>query len=187
MSSDSAPKRTSPADLKRRGFRSFEIAALSGLYSGFSPVASGTVASAMAVMLWLPLTFVDDIASKPMLLAAALLAAALLAIAAGVPLAKKVEEKVGPDPSVFTLDEFAGQWIALASPAVVEPLWGLVAFVFFRIFDIAKTWPVGWYDRRGGAIGILGDDVVAGLYANICSHVLWFALSVMGLLVSFVE
>ena len=69
------------------------------------------------------------------------------------------------DPSVVVWDEVIGQWIALmfAPPGL---LWLLLGFVLFRIFDIAKPWPVSWADRKlHGGFGAMFDDVLAGLYA----------------------
>ena len=74
------------------------------------------------------------------------------------------------DPSAVVWDEFVGQWIALA-PLVLWPRgWGWIAagFVLFRLFDIAKPWPVSWADRKvGGGFGVMIDDVVAGAYAAL--------------------
>ncbi len=72
----------------------------------------------------------------------------------------------GEDPSVVTIDEVAGTWIAcLAAP----PAWGiygiLAALVLFRIFDIAKPWPVNKLDEMKNGIGILLDDIAAGMMA----------------------
>ena len=67
-------------------------------------------------------------------------------------------------------DEFVGVWIALwAIPA--EPAWIALGFVVFRVFDIAKPWPVGWLDRntRGG-FGIMVDDIAAGVMACLTLH-----------------
>jgi phosphatidylglycerophosphatase A len=65
-------------------------------------------------------------------------------------------------------DEFVGQWIALA-PLVWWPRewpWVICGFALFRIFDILKPWPVSWADRKvGGGLGVMLDDVVAGIYA----------------------
>lgn len=67
------------------------------------------------------------------------------------------------DPGWIVIDEFAGQWIAMLSLGRVS-LYGLIAaFVLFRFFDIAKLGPVGWADKKDGAIGVMADDVVAGL------------------------
>jgi len=71
------------------------------------------------------------------------------------------------DAGWIVVDEVAGQWIALLGLAGMAPsLPGLlVAFGLFRLFDIAKPWPVRGLDRRHDAIGVMGDDVVAGVMA----------------------
>jgi len=87
------------------------------------------------------------------------------------------------DPSEFVIDEVAGQWLALLFPAaafwwhgvenwavVAYPGW-IAAFVFFRLFDIWKPWLVGRADRRGGASGVMSDDLWAGLFAGIATMI----------------
>ncbi len=67
------------------------------------------------------------------------------------------------DPGWIVVDEFAGQWIAMLGLGRVS-LYGLIAaFVLFRCFDIVKVGPVGWADRKEGAVGVMADDIVAGL------------------------
>ena len=67
------------------------------------------------------------------------------------------------DPGWIVIDEFAGQWIAMLGLGRVS-LYGLIAaFVLFRCFDIVKIGPVGWADKKDGAVGVMADDVVAGL------------------------
>jgi len=80
------------------------------------------------------------------------------------------------DPGPVVIDEVAGQWLVLA----VVPLdwvWFVVGFVLFRLFDIAKPWPVNVMDRciKGG-FGVMIDDIGAAIYA---------AASVYGLLLAF--
>ncbi len=82
------------------------------------------------------------------------------------------------DPSEIVIDEVVGQWIALwplsaglwhagADPWVFPwPGW-VGAFLMFRLFDIWKPGPVGWADRRHGPLGVMLDDVVAGILAAI--------------------
>ncbi|MEC7304951.1 MAG: phosphatidylglycerophosphatase A [Pseudomonadota bacterium] len=66
------------------------------------------------------------------------------------------------DASEVVIDELAGQWIAL----LVIPFdwrWWLTAFLLFRLFDIAKPGPVKMAERLPGGIGVMADDVVAGV------------------------
>ena len=76
------------------------------------------------------------------------------------------------DPSWVVIDEFAGQWIAMLGLARVTVLGALAAFVLFRVLDITKLGPIGWADRRHDAVGVMGDDVIAGLIAALA---LWGA------------
>ena len=81
------------------------------------------------------------------------------------------------DPSEIVIDEVAGQWIAILPLSLaassrdlnILALWPgwISAFVLFRLFDIWKPGPVGWADRRGDALGVMLDDVVAGLLAAV--------------------
>lgn len=81
------------------------------------------------------------------------------------------------DPSEIVIDEVAGQWLALLplslaattrdmSILVMWPGW-ISAFVLFRLFDIWKPGPVGWADRRGDPLGVMLDDIIAGIFAAI--------------------
>ena len=95
--------------------------------------------------------------------------------------ATKVETATGgdPDPSEIVIDEVAGQWIALfplsaglwfagAAPHVFPwPGW-VAGFLLFRLFDIWKPWPVSWADGLHGPMGVMLDDVLAGIMAAIC-------------------
>jgi phosphatidylglycerophosphatase A len=81
------------------------------------------------------------------------------------------------DPSEIVVDEVVGQWIALwplsypawAHGIDITALWPgwISAFVLFRLFDITKPGPVGRADRRGDAMGVMLDDVIAGVFAAI--------------------
>jgi phosphatidylglycerophosphatase A len=72
------------------------------------------------------------------------------------------------EPGVVVWDEFVGQWIALTPLLWLarDTLWICAAFILFRIFDIAKPWPVSWADKKvRGGLGVMLDDVIAGAYA----------------------
>lgn len=75
-------------------------------------------------------------------------------------------EDSNADPSWVVVDEGAGQLLALAALPPGAGLGGLaLAFLLFRLFDIAKPGPVGWADRQHGARGVMLDDMVAGALA----------------------
>jgi phosphatidylglycerophosphatase A len=73
-----------------------------------------------------------------------------------------------PDPKPFVIDELAGFWLTAALLPMQNPRWTVpLAFVFFRVFDIAKPWPIRRAERLGGGWGIVADDLLAGLYAAL--------------------
>ena len=91
--------------------------------------------------------------------------------------AEQTRGKPDHDPSEIVIDEVAGQWIALLpvligashAGADVLALWPgwLVAFLAFRFFDILKPGPIGWADRQHGPLGVMLDDVFAGIAAAL--------------------
>ena len=74
------------------------------------------------------------------------------------------------DEPAIVIDEIVGQWIALLW--VPRSLWVVcLAFLLFRFLDITKPWPVSWADRSvRGPLGILLDDVIAGIATCIVVH-----------------
>lgn len=81
------------------------------------------------------------------------------------------------DPSEIVIDEVVGQWMALLPLSIASwrmgiditvmwPGW-IAAFALFRLFDIWKPWIIGWADRRGDALGVMLDDVIAGVFAAV--------------------
>jgi phosphatidylglycerophosphatase A len=82
-----------------------------------------------------------------------------------------------PDPSEIVIDEVAGMWLALwpvslgaqMAGADVLRLWpGIVAgFIAFRLFDIWKPGPIGWADRMHTPLGLMLDDILAGVFAAV--------------------
>ncbi len=74
----------------------------------------------------------------------------------------------GHDSKMIVIDEVVGQWIALV-PTALNPILIIVSFLFFRVFDILKPWPVSFFDKDvDGAAGVMCDDIVAGLMAAVC-------------------
>ncbi|MBT3589494.1 MAG: phosphatidylglycerophosphatase A [Candidatus Marinimicrobia bacterium] len=73
------------------------------------------------------------------------------------------------DPSVVVIDEWVGQWIALWFVPVTL-CWGLLAFFLFRLFDIFKPGPIKSMESLPSGLGIMMDDVVAGLFSLFITH-----------------
>lgn len=134
-----------------------------GLGAGFLPVAPGTWGTLLGAIVWWA-AFAD---ASPLLQVAA---AATLTAGAGWLLHFLCERRDLHDDPAIVLDEIAGVWIALLFvPA--EPLALVAACVLFRLFDIWKPWPVSWADRQvGGGLGVLLDDVLAGVLALAVLH-----------------
>ena len=86
---------------------------------------------------------------------------------------------LGDDPALV-LDEMAGIWLALALlPSDVLVM--AAGFLLFRLFDILKPWPVSWADHRvQGGIGVMLDDIVAGVLAAVAVHVVLWHLNLAG-------
>ena len=93
----------------------------------------------------------------------------VVTFAVGVYLCDKTSKDLGVhDHPGIVWDEFVGYWITmLAAPA--GWVWMLVGFVWFRVFDVLKPWPINWLDKKvHGGFGIMIDDVLAGVMALVC-------------------
>ena len=129
---------------------------------GLSPVAPGTVGSAAAIAIaWgLHTCSAGAHGSSPVLAAALLIpavwASGVTAIASGK-----------DDPGKVVVDEVLGQWIALAGATVLDWKTWLAAFLLFRAFDIWKPFPVRQLEELHGGIGIVADDLGAGIYSAL--------------------
>jgi len=85
--------------------------------------------------------------------------------------ASQTEKLAGTkDPSKVVIDEVAGQFIALLPvPFLVDPAWWslILAFALFRLFDIVKPYPARRLENIKGGLGVMADDLIAGVYAAI--------------------
>lgn len=143
---------------------------LSALGAGWLKPAPGTWGSLAA----LPLGWGLYLIGGPFLFLAATVAVMILGIRA---IDAEMKATGAHDPGWIVIDEVAGQWIALLPVAFgawradvpVTALWPgiVVAFLFFRLFDIWKPWLVGRADARDDAKGVMLDDVWAGVFAAI--------------------
>jgi phosphatidylglycerophosphatase A len=131
-----------------------------GCFSGYFPIAPGTVGSLLA---FVPYLLVPGFRGE------ILLAASILLFFVGVWAATQTEKITQlHDPSIVNLDEVVGQWVALLFlPEPVRwPVW-IGAFLLFRLFDIVKPPPANQSQNLPRGWGVMIDDVIAGIYANI--------------------
>jgi phosphatidylglycerophosphatase A len=135
-----------------------------GLGSGLAPFAPGTFGTLAAVPLYL-------------LMAPLSLPVYLLLVVVAFVVGVWICGQVGADLSVHdhggvVWDEFVGLWITLiAAPTGWH--WIVVGFLLFRLFDIWKPWPIRWADQQlSGGLGVMLDDVIAGIYALVALQLL---------------
>ena len=135
-----------------------------GCYSGYLPKAPGTWGSLVGLLLFLLLQPLDLLPY---------LTVVLVLFIAGTLAAGEAEKILdNRDPGVVVIDEIVGMLITM-SGVPLTPLTLLLGFVLFRFFDIAKPFPVNFFDSRfHGGLGIMLDDVVAGLYSLVFLHIL---------------
>jgi phosphatidylglycerophosphatase A len=136
---------------------------------GHAPRAAGTAASLVA----LPFAWLIAAWGGPW----ALGAASALAFLIGVWSCDAYVRATGKDdPSECVIDELAGQWLACAF-APLSILGFLLAFLLFRLFDITKPWPIRAAEQAPGGLGVMLDDMAAGLAAGLlvllAAHMGW--------------
>lgn len=131
---------------------------------GYSPIAPGTAGSLLGVILYIPLSCL-----LPIYYALFLLSASLLSFK----IAGEAERIFGKkDCRVIVIDEVVGVFFTMfLFPPTLFYL--SAGFLLFRVFDIVKPFPAGWIDRKiSGGPGVVLDDIVAGIYANLSLHIL---------------
>jgi len=145
------------------GANALAVFVATGFGSGYSPLAPGTAGTLVAVplaMLLMPTGFVAQV-----LVIAAVSAVAIWSANAAYPTFGL------KDPGQIVVDEIAGFFVTMAF-LPVSALSLAAAFVAFRIFDIVKPPPCRWAETLPGGLGIVADDLLAGLYANLAVQML---------------
>ncbi len=142
------------------------LALATSLGVGYIPFAPGTFGSAAGLVLWALLPW----APLPSV------AATVIVFAVGVWAAGIVERSSGKtDPGIVVIDEVLGMLVTLLFIPVSWPV-AFIGFVLFRIFDVLKPYPANRLEHLHGGLGIMADDAMAGVYANIVLRlVLWVA------------
>lgn len=134
-------------------------------FIGYIPFAPGTAGSLVGVGLYAGFV---RLGATPVLQ----LAVIAVLLAAGVWSATVAEAHFGlPDPGSVVIDEVVGMLVTLI---FTQAGWSaaVAGFVLFRLFDIIKPFPTGRLERLRGGWGIMADDVMAGVYANVGLQVL---------------
>lgn len=127
------------------------------LGTGLAPFAPATVASLGVALLW------GLLSPVPLAVQCGLLA---LVAALGVPAAGWMERRHGKDPHRVVCDEVAGMLVTYLGITSGWAGW-LVGFAWFRVFDIAKPFPIRRLEALPGGWGIMADDLLAGVYAHL--------------------
>ena len=126
---------------------------------GFAPIAPGTVGSAAGLALF----WAVRSTGSTWLEVAVLLAVSVAGVAAASAAEARYRRR---DPGLVVIDEVAGMLVTfLAVP--VEFTGAVVGFVLFRLFDIVKPFPARQAERLPGGWGVMADDLVAGVYAQV--------------------
>ena len=179
---------TEVAPHRRRSATDYLALALATCGVGYFPIAPGTLGSLVGVGLYLTiwsgadqlltsralhnrLTTVYVFTPLMALMLLAILAVTMIGIWAATRSEKLQQKK---DPSIVVIDEVAGQMIALLSgPFWVQTWWSIItAFILFRLFDIWKPYPIRRLEALESGLGIMADDLGAGVYALIVNSVL---------------
>lgn len=144
---------------------------------GFMPIASGTWGSLpvpiiFALMCWFDMG--DSLVCNVMTVIAIVASAVCVAFAPAA-----IKASGNKDPGEVVADELAGQAVVFISVYTTDPkqiiIASVVGFLAFRLFDIWKPWPCNKLERLPEGLGILMDDIAAGLYALIVLQlVMWF-------------
>jgi phosphatidylglycerophosphatase A len=133
---------------------------------GYFPWGPGTAGSMAALLIALVLhTYCG--AGRPALLTVTLLLLAP-AIWASTQTARLLDRK---DPSIVVVDEVLGQWVTLLGATALRWKSFCAAFLLFRLFDIWKPWPVRNFEKLPEGVGIVADDLAAGIYGALILYI----------------
>lgn len=126
-------------------------------FIGYIPVISGTFASLIAAAIYFALKAYPS----------GLILVSLTVFTLGFLFCGRAEKALGKhDPSCIVIDEVSGMLLSLV---FLPYSWGMVlaAFILFRALDIFKPFPISKFQKMNGSLGVMGDDILAGIFTNI--------------------
>ena len=143
-----------------------------GFGSGYAPIAPGTAGAAVGcLLLWLYIYFIGI--GNYWYFQIGFLLITIFTTILGAIATREVEKEWGEDPSKVVIDEIIGVWISLLFlPLTWQNI--LIGFILFRIFDIAKPFGIRRLEAVKNGWGVMLDDVLAGIYANVCLQIYLF-------------
>jgi len=142
-----------------------------GFGSGYVPIAPGTAGAALGcLLLWIYIHFFGVASYWSFQLG--FLGMIILTTIIGAIVTNQLEKEWGEDPSKVVIDEIIGVWITLLFiPLTWQNI--LIGFVLFRFFDIWKPLGIRNLEAIKNGWGVMLDDVLAGIYANIILQIWW--------------
>ncbi|HUX61746.1 MAG TPA: phosphatidylglycerophosphatase A [Ignavibacteriaceae bacterium] len=139
----------------------------SGFYTGYIPFASGTFGSLAGLIIY----FIPGFEKLEIIVPAI-----IIFLIYGIYVGSKFEKEYGKDPAECTIDEVVGMWISLLLlPKNIYV--SVFAFLVWRALDIIKPSPARQAEKLKGGLGIMMDDVIAGIYSTIFVHIILVVLS----------
>lgn len=144
----------------------------SGFGTGYLPKAPGTWGALGGFLIILPF-YLSNFGNHDILL----LSLIILFTALGVWSANMVESEWGHDPKKVVIDEMVGFWISVV---LIKFSWFnfIVAFALFRLYDIFKPLGIRKAEKLKGGTGVMADDIVAGIYANVTLRLIIYFIQV---------
>jgi len=153
-----------------------------GFYSGCAPKAPGTVGTFAAFACWLVAEYSTLLTTFQTRSLCALAVFLVGWVATAFYIRNSYissDDSTHPDPQEIVIDEWAGLYFGLALVPALSFFTACLVCIFFRVFDITKWGPIGRAEKWGGSLGIMADDMIAGLCAALATYCTKFVLSVL--------
>lgn len=150
----------------------FHVIVGTGFGTGYSPFAPGTAGAALALLVWFAVGFLVSFNTHLFVTVGLIAVFMILGVWSG----NVLEKFWGDDPSKVVVDEMVGVWISLLAVPSGDYIYPFIAFLLFRLFDIFKPLGVRKMERFGGGLGIMMDDVLAGVYGALTVYLVRYII-----------